>query len=191
MFPLGHAAFAYLWYVGIAAVGRRPLPVHWGLVPLAVGSQLPDLLDKPLSYYGLLVSGRSLGHSVFTGLLLIVLVWLVSQRVADVESPIVARVAELTPLAFTVGYLSHLLADSLEALLAGRYGELPFLFWPVLSPLEYPNDDISPLLRLMQLYQHPLAHPQIELILLAGVIFTALEIRDRVRSHQISSESTN
>lgn len=82
MFPLGHAAVAYLGSVAVAAATRRPLPVHRALAPLAVGSQFPDLLDKPLAYYGVLVSGRSLGHSIFTAALVLVGVRWLSTRVA-------------------------------------------------------------------------------------------------------------
>lgn len=183
MVPLGHAAFAYLWYVGIAAVGRRPLPIRWGLVPLAIGSQLPDLLDKPLSFYGPLVSGRSLGHSLLTAVVLIAVIRVAANRIVESDAGAVSsqrvEMADLTPLAFAVGYLSHLLADSLEALVDGEYGELFFLLWPVLSPIDYPKDEVSPFLRLLEVYQQPLRHPQFELILLAGGLFVALEVRER------------
>jgi hypothetical protein len=33
-----------------------------GFIPLAIGSQLPDLIDKPQVYYGVIASGR-LGRS--------------------------------------------------------------------------------------------------------------------------------
>ena len=131
MLPLGHAALAYLSYVGIAGLTRRPLPVHWALVPLGVASQLPDLVDKPLSYHGLIISGRSLGHSLVTAIVLVVLVWLAARWVARAETGLRARLAERTPLAFAVGYLSHLSADALYPVLLGEGLFTWFLFWPL------------------------------------------------------------
>jgi hypothetical protein len=185
--PLGHAALAYLSYVGIAGLTRRPLPVHWALVPLGVASQLPDLVDKPLSYHGLIISGRSLGHSLVTAIVLVVLVWLAARWVARAETGLRARLAERTPLAFAVGYLSHLLGDSVDAVLAGPNGELRFLLWPLLPPIDYPNDDISPVVRLLEAYQRPLTHPQLELILLAAGVLLALEVWDRTRGRPTPS----
>jgi len=186
--PLGHAALAYLSYVGVAGLTRRPLPVRWALVPLAVASQLPDLLDKPLSYYDVIVSGRSLGHSLLTAIVLVALVGLAVRRVARAETGLRARVAERTPLAFVVGYLSHLLGDSVDAVLAGRYGELRFLLWPLLPPIDYPKDDVSPLVRLLEANQRPLTHPQLELVLLAAGVFLALEAWDRTRGRQTAAD---
>ena len=178
MFPLGHAAFAYLSYVGLAAATRRPLPVRWALVPLAVGSQLPDLLDKPLSFYGVLASGRSLGHSVLVAGAFVAGVWALARRL-DGAGRGWRRPLERAPAAFAVGYLSHLLGDSVGALAAGRYGDLAFLLWPVLPPVEYPGDAVSPVARLLALYRTPLAHPELELILLAAGVFVALKVRER------------
>lgn len=182
MFPLGHAAFAYLGYVGLAAVTRRHLPVHWGLLPLAVGSQLPDLLDKPLSYAGVLVSGRSLGHSVVTAVMLVLLVWWTVRRLSAPGSAWQRRILAVSPTAFAVGYVSHLLADAIEPLVTGAYGELRFLLWPVVPPIDYPTGDLSPVARVVAMYRAPGTHPQIELILLAAGVFLALELRSRIGS---------
>lgn len=179
MLPLGHAAFAYLWYVGIVVAVRRPLPVHWRLIPLAVGSQLPDLIDKPLSFVGILVSGRSLGHSVFTPVILVgLLVW-AGSRGPDSDRNWGVISVRRAPLPFAVGYGFHLLGDSIEPLLAGRYDELRFLLWPVLPAIEYPKDAISPVERLLTVYAEPMAHPQLELVLVGAGVFVLLEARCR------------
>jgi hypothetical protein len=75
MLPLGHLSVAYLCYVGYAAVQSRRLPTRWTLLPVALGSQFPDVIDKPLSYWALIPSGRSLAHSVFTCGRIVALVW--------------------------------------------------------------------------------------------------------------------
>lgn len=181
MFPLGHAAFAYLTYIGVAAVTRRPLPVHWGLVPLVVGSQLPDLIDKPLSFYGVLVSGRSLGHSLFTAAILILLVWWTVDRAATPGREWTERLHAVTPGAFAIGYMSHLVGDSIDPLLEGADRDLAFLLWPVVPPVDYPKGDLSPIARVAAMYREPTSHPDIELVLLAAVVFVALEARYRLR----------
>ncbi len=180
MFPLGHAAFAYLSYVGLAAATRRPLPVRWALVPLAVGSQLPDLLDKPLAFHGVLASGRSLGHSALVAGLRVAAVWALARRAGAWSA---GRLLEHAPAAFAVGYLSHLLGDAVEALVAGQYGDPTFLLWPVLPPVLYPGDAVSPVVRLVAVYRTPLSHPDVELILLAAAIFVGLEAREQRRRH--------
>ncbi len=179
MFPLGHAAVAYLCYVGVAAATRRPLPVHWGLVPLAVGSQFPDLVDKPLAYYGVLVSGRSLGHSIVTAVVLAVTVRWAVQRVPAPDRPELGRLREVSPPAFAVGYLSHLAADAVEPLRAGALKEAGFLLWPVVAPIDYPQGDLSPITRMLAVHRQLAGHPQIELILLAAAVFVGLEVRYR------------
>ncbi|WP_265110662.1 metal-dependent hydrolase [Halosolutus halophilus] len=178
MFPLGHLAFAYLWYVAYAVLARRPLPVRWALVPLAIGSQLPDLLDKPLAYGGVLASGRSVGHSL---LITALLVGFVSGGAHALRrrTPAHSRTHQLgavAPAAFGVGYLSHLVGDSLGPLLAGIHADLTFLLWPVLPAPRYPGDSVAPWMRLLELYQQPQTHPELSLIVAALVVFVSLRV---------------
>jgi len=87
---------------------------------LAVGSQLPDLIDKPLAWtIALLPSGRSLGHSVLLG------------SVVVVAAAVAFRRFDLPAQPFAVGYCAHLLGDSVRPLLDGRFHDLGFLLWPV------------------------------------------------------------
>lgn len=153
MLPLGHAAFAYLWYAAVAAVVTRRPPVGAVLVPLLFASQLPDLIDKPLVFVGLLPSGRSLGHSLFALVVLSLAVALLARAVADgVEPGRVSRGVSLTPLAFGVGYASHLVADAYGPLYAGNLTELSFLFFPFVSVPQYPRDAVAPWIRLRRIY---------------------------------------
>ncbi|RLM56889.1 metal-dependent hydrolase, partial [Halorubrum sp. Atlit-26R] len=104
MLPLGHLAFAYLWYALYAASSTHRLPARLALLPLAVGSQFPDLIDKPLAYIGVLTYGRSLAHSLFAFALCSLAVWWLVTRLRGRWS--VERVAErlriVTPAAFAI-----------------------------------------------------------------------------------------
>lgn len=91
MFILGHAG------VGKALADRltRSLPV----VPLLIGTLLPDLIDKPLYYSGLwpfITSTRSFGH---TGLLLLLLATIAWSR------------GSLPLKALVVGMATHMVLD--------------------------------------------------------------------------------
>jgi hypothetical protein len=186
--PLGHAAFAYLTYVAVAAATDRNLPARWALVPLAVGSQFPDLIDKPLAFYGLLASGRSMGHSVFVAAVLVGgVAWRVRASGSSTRSGGWRhRLATVAPGALAVGYATHLVGDVLAPVLAGRLWDARFLLWPLASVPRSPVDDVSPLVRLLRQYQQPTAHPQIELIALAATVFVLLRVR-RARSGMTSA----
>nr|WP_312907624.1 metal-dependent hydrolase [Natronosalvus caseinilyticus] len=177
MFPLGHLAFAYLWYVAYAAVTRRPLPARWPLVPLAIGSQVPDLIDKPSAYFGVLESGRSVAHSLLTAVLCVgFITWgahMLRQRSAHHW---IQRLSAVTPAAFAIGYLSHLVGDSIGPLRSGTYAELTFLLWPALPAPRYTADSVAPWVRLLEVYQQPQTHPELPLIVTALVVFIGIRV---------------
>jgi hypothetical protein len=122
MWPWGHLAVGYLCYRGWCAV-RGTTPSHGrALAVLAVATQLPDLVDKPLAWeLGFLVSGRSLAHSLLVGLPILLVLW---HLLADRRHYWVA---------FTIGYLTHLAGDGIQPLLAGDYQPLAYLGWPLLE----------------------------------------------------------
>jgi len=127
MWPWGHLAVGYLVY---ALYRRRSgdYPTERGTVAVAVGTQLPDLIDKPLAWwFAVLPNGRSLAHSLLLAGLLWVVVLAVSRRTAHREAG----------SAFVLGYASHLASDALNPALAGDVSHLAFLAWPVLPPVVY------------------------------------------------------
>lgn len=142
-------------------------------LPLAFGSQFPDLIDKPLAYWNVVPYGRSLTHSVFTCFLITVLVWVSFRYARDHWDPASwqDRLRVATPAAFGIGYVSHLLGNSYNALLAGRFVDTRFLLYPLYPLPASPADDIPPWLRLLQIYQDLDTHPQFGLIILAVVLF--------------------
>ncbi|MFB6282006.1 MAG: metal-dependent hydrolase [Haloferacaceae archaeon] len=130
MFPWGHAAVGYLAYRGLRAARGRDAPTPAAALGVAVGSQAPDLIDKPLAWtLGVLPAGRALGHS----LLVAALAGALLARVGAVR----ARPAAAT--GFAVGALSHALADAAGPALAGRPAAASFLLWPAL-PLRIEDD---------------------------------------------------
>ena len=127
MWPWGHLAAGYLVYRALDSNGARSTV---SLVALAVGTQLPDLIDKPFAWtIPLLPNGRSLGHSLVLALPLLVglIVVLDGRR---------RRVAA----ALATGYLTHLGTDALYPALTGEWYYVGFLGWPLIEPIEYPSE---------------------------------------------------
>ncbi|WP_254766853.1 metal-dependent hydrolase [Salinilacihabitans rarus] len=127
MWPWGHLAVAYLCYRVYARrrYGRTPraLPA----VALAVGSQAPDLLDKPLAWTaGVLPAGRTLAHSLLFAALALPVVYALARSAGRAEAGV----------AFVVGHLSHLLADVPPAAFAGDPATAAYLVWPLLPAPE-------------------------------------------------------
>jgi hypothetical protein len=159
MWPWGHLAVGYLAYsLYTHARAHRP-PRDWPVGALAVGTQFPDLIDKPLAWtFGVLPTGRSLTHSLVTALLCIVILrLLVRQRYRH-------RRALVT--AFSLGYLSHLGADALGPLLAGEYASPRFLAWPIVPAID-PATDKSFLTHFLGMEFTPFVLAQLGLVGLA------------------------
>jgi hypothetical protein len=162
MFPLAHAAFGYLVY---ALLGHSPDPDRSVLAALALGTQFPDLVDKPLANRRLLSSGRSLTHALPVALPLLAGL----RRLTD------RRAGSDLATAFVVGYLTHLAGDFLEPLARREWETLRPLGWPLLAVSRADADDIPPLARIRESYRPP---PPWTDLLLTG---TALLIWARAR----------
>ena len=131
MLPWTHAVFGYLLLVLIGISLRRRLS-RAELLAVLVGTQLPDVVDKPLAWsLSVLPSGRSLAHSLLVAVPLCVVVLAVAWRRSHPE----------VGVAFAVGYASHLVGDTYVAAYYWRPEELTFLLWPLLPP--YPYDDFT------------------------------------------------
>jgi len=138
MWPWGHLAVAYLVYVVYTRLDPTRRQTAATLTALAVGSQFPDLIDKPFAWtFGVLPSGRSLAHSLFTLLVLAVALHrlAVRYRRTDIST------------AFTLGAFVHTLTDMGPTAVIGVLGGdltqlqwLRFLVWPLQPPPPYAND---------------------------------------------------
>jgi membrane-bound metal-dependent hydrolase YbcI (DUF457 family) len=128
MWPWGHAAVGYLAYTLLRRrVGERPAGL--AVIALAVGTQFPDLVDKPLGWtLGVLPGGRSLAHSLLTLAVVASVVLALARRY---RRPAVGW-------AFVVGAVLHLAGDALYPALGGNVGDTTFLLWPLL-PMPEPE----------------------------------------------------
>lgn len=128
MFPHEHllvALFPILAYVGVR---DRQFPTRGVVFAMVIGSQFPDLVDKPLAHqFGVLPSGRVFMHSlpfaIPIALCVVAYGWQTDRR----------RVAG----AFVISYFLHLLGDTYHALLTGRIP--PDLFWPFVTAQPRPT----------------------------------------------------
>jgi len=128
MWPLGHAAVAYLCYSLFVRARAISPPDGLAVIVLLFGSQFPDLVDKPLSWYlGVLPTGRTLAHSLLVIGPLVVVVYLLAARYSRPEYG----------LAFGLGAVSHVLVDALPALWGGT--DPGFLLWPLIPVEPYGN----------------------------------------------------
>lgn len=126
MWPLGHAAVGYLLYSLSTRLRYDERPATVPALFLLVGTQTPDLIDKPLAWYvGVLPTGRSLAHSLlFLVPLSLAVYWLARRR---------GR-AELG-FAFGLGAISHTLVDALPTVWSGT--DAGFLLYPIVPVTEY------------------------------------------------------
>ena len=127
MRPIEHLIVALL-FVGcyVLLTAQRLLSLKIAAVTF-VGSQFPDIIDKPLALeLGLLPTGRVGMHSLPVAVPVWALVMLYSWKTDR------ARAGS----AFVIAYASHLLADNHTALAGGR---IPSdLFWPFSPPVPRP-----------------------------------------------------
>lgn len=138
MWPWEHLAVGYLCYsLAVHLVASRS-PGGWPVIAVAVGTQFPDLVDKPLAWsLGVLPSGHSLAHSLLVAIPVSVLVVALGWRLdRDVDAPSADFGRTRVGAAFAFGYLSHLPGDALYPALVGKELNVGFLFWPVVPAVE-------------------------------------------------------
>lgn len=124
MWPWGHLAFGYLLYSPAVHLLRRRAPTHAGVLALALGTQLPDLVDKPLAWvFHVTPTGYSVAHSAFVAVPLgLALVALAASR----GRPAVGA-------ALSVGWWSHLAGDVLFGLALRNPYAFDRVLWPLVT----------------------------------------------------------
>lgn len=127
MWPWEHLAFGYLLYSLGTHLLRRRGPSAAEAYAVLAGTQLPDLIDKPLAWwFHVLPAGRTLAHSLFVAVPLVAAGFLLAA----------ARGRVAAGVAFAVAYVSHLFADGIYPALLGGEVFFGFLFWPLVPAAE-------------------------------------------------------
>lgn len=136
MWPWEHLGIGYVAYLLVR-------PRAWWeadritLGALVLGTQLPDLVDKPLAWvFAVLPSGRSFAHSLFFAAALAAVAVYAGRRYQRLDAS----------FALVFGDLTHLALDAWEPYSLHQYRQLGFLFWP-LTPSPYYDEPTN----LMQL----------------------------------------
>jgi membrane-bound metal-dependent hydrolase YbcI (DUF457 family) len=130
MFPIEHALVAFLPVSAYVLLTDRRLPSVRLAAVVFLGSQFPDLVDKPLAYqFGLIPSGRVFMHSLPVALPFLAGVAIYGRQT---ERP------RLT-VGFAFAYASHLVADNYGPLFGPRPRVRPDLLWPFADPVARPD----------------------------------------------------
>lgn len=131
MFPWGHLAFGYLLFSPAVRLVRRRAPRGLAVLALAFGTQLPDLVDKPLSWvFHVTPTGYSVAHSVFVAV----------PVAAVVAAALTARGRGEVGVGFAVGYLSHLAGDVLLAVALRQPYTVERVLWPLVTLPGYASE---------------------------------------------------
>jgi hypothetical protein len=166
MWPWEHLAIGYVAYSLLTRGRTGEPPSNAAAVAVAVGTQFPDLIDKPLGWVGHVTSaGLSVAHSALVAVPLSVVVVLVATRYE--------RAA--VGVAFAVGYLTHLPGDVFYPVLLGGEPKLWFLWWPFVDvPASNPRAVLPYVGDLFTVYRDAVTSRRglyylgLELVLLAG-----------------------
>lgn len=121
MWPWEHLAVGYLAYSLLSRTRTGDPPDGLPALTVAIATQLPDLIDKPLAWtFGIFPGGYSVGHSIFVAAGLSALAIAISGR----------RGRPALGVAFAVGYLSHLPGDLLYLYIVNGYLNPAIVLWP-------------------------------------------------------------
>lgn len=124
MWPWEHFAVAYVTFSLYGRLSGRVRVDDTSVLFLALATQLPDLVDKPLAWvFSVMPDGTTIAHSIFVAVPLAVAVhWRSTLR----GRPDIG-------IAFGVGYLWHLLGDILYPALRGGNPAYTKVLWPVFT----------------------------------------------------------
>lgn len=132
MWPWEHLAVGYLLYSLLVRATGRSRPRGRDVLAVGLGSQFPDLVDKPLGWgTTLLPSGTSLAHSLLFAIPIATLVVLVARYRRS-----------STGTAFAVAYLAHIPSDVLYPVVLGEELRVGFLLWPLVPVDPMPPTNI-------------------------------------------------
>lgn len=127
MWPWEHLAVGYV-LASLLWRARGRVPDGPTALAVAVGTQFPDLVDKPLAWgVSVLERGISVAHSVLVAVPVCLLVVLLARRYGDGNDQRIAA-------GFALGYLSHIPADAVYPVLYGDGLRVDSFLWPIAAP---------------------------------------------------------
>lgn len=127
MWPWEHLAVGYILASLLWRARGRVLDGATATA-VAVGTQFPDLVDKPLAWsVGVLERGISVAHSVLVAVPLCLLAIGLAHRYGDGSD---LRIT----VGFALGYLSHIPADAVYPVLYGDGFRVDSFLWPIAAP---------------------------------------------------------
>lgn len=122
MWPWTHLMVGYVAYSAFGRLRTGQAPTQVNVLVLAVATQAPDLIDKPLAWqFGVLNSGVSAAHSLLVGVPIAVLLGVGLRQ----------RGYPGTGAAVVLGQVTHVLGDLLFGGLFGSLPLLPSFLWPL------------------------------------------------------------
>jgi len=125
MWPWEHLAFGYLCYSVLVHALDRRAPDGRRVLVLALATQVPDLVDKPLAWgLDVFTVGYAVAHSALVVVPLLGLAVVLAAR-TDLDGRTVA--------AYAVGHLSHLVGDLVYPVFRGGPLLLGRVLWPFAS----------------------------------------------------------
>ena len=130
MLPIEHLIVALVPTCLVVGVAFRRLPAPSVVGAAVLGSQFPDLIDKPLALqFEIIPTGRVFMHSVPIAVPFLVAVGVYGWR------------TDRLPLAITFAFahLTHLVADTYQTLLGPDPSLSPDLLWPFVDPIARPG----------------------------------------------------
>lgn len=126
--PWGHLGIAYLLYTLYSRLRYGHPPRDLPAITLAVASQFPDIVDKPLAWhFGVLPGGRTLTHSLFSAAIILLVVYIVTAWFDRTD----------VAVAFGIGHVSHSFLDVPPGVFMGDPSGAAFLLWPLFEQTMY------------------------------------------------------
>lgn len=130
MRPIEHFIVAIMPVGAVILLLTRQRPPASVIGAAFIGSQFPDVIDKPLAFYtGIIPSGRVFMHSLPIAIPFLLTVGVYGWQTNH----------NTLSLAFVFGHLSHIIADTYQTLRGPNPTLSPDLFWPFVDPITRPE----------------------------------------------------
>ena len=124
MQPHEHFLLALLPISAYVVLRHRRLPTGYTVLTVLLATQLPDVIDKPLSTFGVIPSGRMIAHSIIITLPLLSVCVILAAHYRQANRAMV----------FSLAYLAHIAGDFYPILWKGTdLYYFPNLFWPLMT----------------------------------------------------------